>query len=223
MVKKQTTELVLESIEVILKQAIDDGILKDIPIIGTVFKAMDIGGSIRDKIYGAKVAKFILNLSQVTETDKERFKLVISERKEDIDRLTQKILLSIESQTDIEKSEIIADLFLAYLDEELSDTDFRRAIDVTNSVFLDDLLRFLDCGGFQLNTYEELEWNKISNLVSSPLISIDPTSQSELKKTGCDDLIGVTLYQSTDFANVYRNAVIHGVRLRKHRQQFLKS
>ena len=80
MVKKQTTELVLESIEVILKQAIDDGILKDIPIIGTVFKAMDIGGSIRDKIYGAKVAKFILNLSQVTETDKERFKLVISER-----------------------------------------------------------------------------------------------------------------------------------------------
>jgi len=213
MAKKESVELALEGAEVALKQCVEDSVLKDIPFVGTVVKLYGIGGSIRDSLYAAKINKFLFCLSDVSIKKKNKMKRSVSGRESELDKLSQKILLSLETQTDIEKSEIIANLFIAYMDEKISFANFRRAIDVTTSCFLDDLNEFLKRDGFQgfmQKTFEDLEMEKISGLTNTALIGIDRTPPDQLRQDRQESMVGLVLYETTDFSSIYLKAYHYG-------------
>ncbi|WP_027330330.1 hypothetical protein [Marinimicrobium agarilyticum] len=213
MAKRESVELVLEGAEIALKQCVEDSVLKDVPFVGTLVKLYGIGGSIRDRLYAAKINRFLFCLSDVSMEQKDRMKESISAREMESDKLSQKILLALETQTDVEKSEVIANLFIAYLDRKISFSNFRRAIDVTANCFLDDLNEFLKRDGFQgfmQKTFEELEREKISGLTNTPLIGIDRTSPDELRRERQESMVGVVLYETTDFSSIYLKAYHYG-------------
>tara|TARA_R110001592_G_scaffold358315_1_gene662986 strand:+ start:470 stop:1126 length:657 start_codon:yes stop_codon:yes gene_type:complete len=216
--KSKFAELVMDGAEVALKQTMENGLLKDIPLVGSLVKIHEVGASVRDALYTAKITKFLQSLDDVSPEDKERIKDTIKNKKENIEKLTQKILLVLETQTDIEKSNIIANVFLAYIDNKITEIDFRRALDVTASYFLDDLLCFLEGKGsnsFMLSTYEDLEYSGISGLINSPLIGIDSTTQRDLKRQGREDEMGIALYASTHFGTSFQSAYYYGSSMRK--------
>lgn len=220
MPKRKASELGLELSEVALKQAIDDGILKDIPVVGSIAKLIDIGGSIRDRIYAAKVHKFVTALNEAPEVVKQKFRQHVIENPEETKVLVEKLLTSIAQFTDSAKSEIVANLFLAYLDKRLTQKEFRLAIDTTNNSFLDDLQNFLKGNGFygfKQRTYNELESDGLAGLVNTRLIDIDQTSSKELREDGWGDDADGIKYESSAFGSAYQKAFHHGAAVRsKH-------
>jgi len=217
MSKDKVAELIMDGAEVAFKQTLESSLLKDIPIISSIVKIHEIGASIRDQLYTAKISKFLLCLNEISDTEKERMLELISHDSKEIEKLSEKIILILESQSDIEKSDIIANLFLAYIDNEIESSDFRRALDITSSIFLDDLKEFLKRDGFHgfmLQTYEDVDYDGLSGLINTPFIAIDNTPPEELKQDGRGELVGVTLYKSADFGFTYLKAYHYGRRLR---------
>ena len=127
MSKEKALELVLDATEVAFKQTVESSLIKDIPIVGSIVKLYEIGASVRDHFYTAKMERFLSCLNDVSPHDKDRLLITISSKKSDgeVGKLTEKILLIIESQSDMEKSEIIANLFLAYIDGKMESSTFR--------------------------------------------------------------------------------------------------
>ena len=60
MAKKRILELGAEGTEIALKQVLDDSVLKEIPIVGSIVKLYDIGTSIRDRLFTEKVRQFLI-------------------------------------------------------------------------------------------------------------------------------------------------------------------
>lgn len=218
MVKGKILELTAESAEIAFKQVLDDSILKDIPVIGTIFKVYGIGESIRDRLYTEKVRHFLVSVNEANEKKRAHFRSIVLSDQEECNRLIQKVLLIIESQSDIEKSELIANFFLAYLDGVITNPDFRRALDVTSNYFLDDLKKFFsECAdrGFIKETYETLESNGLSNLVMSPLIIIDTTSAENLERLGWPEGPKPLLFNMSTFGSTYTRSYQHGKKIRE--------
>jgi hypothetical protein len=216
MTKNKILELSAEGAEIALKQVIDNSVLNNIPVVGSIVKLYNIGASIRDRLFTEKVRQFLIALNEVSEEKRLKFRKAIASDKEESERTVQKIILVLESQSDIEKSEIIANFFVAYLDKIISDADLRRALDVTSNYFLDDIIQFLNigCYSFSCKTYEDLEKDNLANLAGSPLISFDKTTPDELRRDGWKEGADAVRFASTSFGATFQRAYEYGAKLR---------
>ena len=218
MAKRKMLELTAEGAEIALKQAVDNSVLSEVPIVGSIVKLYAIGSSVRDRLYTEKVRQFLVAMNEVPEEKRLQFRETVISGQEKSERLVQKILLVIESQSDVEKSELIANFFVAYLDGVMDDADFRRALDVTAAYFLDDLMQFLKGDGFHgfmREKYEDLEREGLSSLVGSPLIGFDKTTSDELRRDGWREGADAVHFESTSFGNTFQKAYHYGARLRE--------
>lgn len=218
MAKKKILELGAEGTEIALKQALDDSVLKEIPIVGSIVKLYDIGASIRDRLFTEKVRQFLIAFNEVPEEKRSKLRKAVLSGKDECEKIVQKIILIIEFQSDLEKSELIANFFLAYLDEMISNSDLRRALDVTSTYFLDDLKQFLKedgSMGFMQENYEDLENRGIANLAGSPLIGFDKTTSDELKRDGWKEGADAVHFEKTSFGSTFQRAYHYGARLRR--------
>ncbi|MGB3665694.1 MAG: hypothetical protein WA963_01920 [Bermanella sp.] len=218
MTKGKILELTAEGAEIALKQAVDSSVLSEVPIVGSIVKLYSIGSSIRDNLYTQKVRQFLVAINEIPEEKQLEFREAVISSSEESEKLVQKILLVIESQSDIEKSDLIANLFLAYLDGVIDGAGFRRSLDVTAAYFLDDLFQFLKGDGFHgfmCEKYEDLERRGLASLVGSPLIAFDNTTSDELRRDGWQEGADAVLFKSTSFGSNFQKAYHYGARLRK--------
>jgi len=217
MTKQVRYELTGDVVEFVFDRMIDTEILQDIPIIGTAVKLCTIGDTWRDKSFGKKVNTFLTALDEVPQKEREKFKESIKNNKIENEKLCEKILMSLENITDISKAEIIADLFIAYLDKKISPTDFRRCVDVVCNNFVDDIDVFTTTQVFH-DEYRDLERIQIVSLISSPFIfEEEKDSMHSRKRNGHsgDDLEAPTIYSSTPLGDTFKKARIHGCKLRQ--------
>ena len=125
--------------EVAFDAMLEDGILKDLPIIGTIVKVFKGVMDIRDRIFVAKVAKFLFRLSNIPLKHRQSFE----EKMRGDSRLKRKVgvtlLLLIDRLDDIDKPDFVAKCFGAYLSDSISFELFRRLSAAIDIAFVDDL------------------------------------------------------------------------------------
>lgn len=143
MVKQHLLEAALDNAEVFIDRLIDNEIVKDVPMLGTALKVCRAGMDLRDRMFAAKIGKFVTNLDAVNEETKVKIKQKMVENHEATRKIGEMILLTLEKLTDLDKPEIIAKVFLAYIDGHLTNKEFRRLIEVIDLSFIDDLNVFL--------------------------------------------------------------------------------
>jgi hypothetical protein len=69
----QALDTSIELLEPLLDNFFEDGLLKDIPFLGTAVNIARMGQTITDRIFLNKVARFIVALPKVEETKKQEF------------------------------------------------------------------------------------------------------------------------------------------------------
>ncbi len=111
--------------EAILDQAFEDGILKDIPVFGSIAKLHKTFGSVRDLIFTKKVAHFLLALSKVPEPKRVEFLRSVAARGEDR-KVGETLLVLVERLDHYDRAELLAKVFAAFVNERLSMDEFRR-------------------------------------------------------------------------------------------------
>ena len=111
-----------ELVEVGLDSILNDGLLKEIPIISTVISTYRIGKGLKERFYIKKLAAFIneLNRGIANQEKLKSYKNKIKANPSFRAQEAEYLLILLDRYIDMEKSKYLAKLFLAYLDGKLT-------------------------------------------------------------------------------------------------------
>lgn len=125
--------------EVALDSLLDDGILKDLPIIGTIVSVYNGAMDIRDRIFIAKIARFLFRLSDVPIEQRRLFEERVSADQKLKRKVGVTLALLLDRLDDIEKPDFVAWCFGAYLNATITFDVFRRMSSAIDVAFVEDL------------------------------------------------------------------------------------
>lgn len=218
-----TTDKIIEALtensEIVIDSFLEEGLLKDVPIIGNLYKATQIAASIKDNMYKAKLAVLMKALNEAPQKFKDKVREQAMGDSDQIQNVSAKLIMVLDSITDIDKSEFIANVFISYLDSKMTSVEFRRILDVINLAFIDDLKKFVKSfDGFMSYgnyTVEALEQNGMLSLVSVSLFRVVSVSNGKAESEGFkyEDL-GVTKYEYSEVGRSFAKAYHYGQRIR---------
>lgn len=140
---KDFKELITDINEAVLDTFLKDGMVKDIPILGLVSKAINIGNTIQERLYTKKLLTFLKQLENTQVENREREINKIDESKDYKTKVGEKILYIINEADDCEKAEYIGILFSCFLRRILSYEDFIRCANCINKTNIIDLNLFI--------------------------------------------------------------------------------
>lgn len=163
-------EAVLENAEVVVDQCISNDFVKDIPFIGNVLKVYKAVVDSRDKLLMAKISRFIEELSSVQPEVKEALIEKMKNHPDEAKKVGEVVLFAIDKASDLEKPEIIAKIFLAYISDQITCSDLRRITEAVNQAFVDDLKTLINVDSIPDKSQEAY----LRYLVSTGLTEVVP-------------------------------------------------
>jgi hypothetical protein len=111
--------------EVGLDQLLDEGIVRDIPVLGVLARLRTTYGVIRDHLFVKKVARFLRELGAIPQAERMRF-LDAIDSQADRRRLGDALVLLLDRLDDMDKPELLARLFGSYVRGRCDLASFRR-------------------------------------------------------------------------------------------------
>lgn len=130
--------------ETISDSLLNDGILKDVPIIGTIVGLTKTAINLNDRLFLKKIIHFITEIKDV-EPHKRKKLIADIEKSEKIKiKVGEKLLYIIDKCDDHISAKYVAKLFNAFLKEEIKYSDFLRGTVIIQKTFIDDLEYFID-------------------------------------------------------------------------------
>ena len=202
--------------EIFADSLMEDGIAKDVPIIGTVIGIGKTAIGIKESLFLKKIIYFISELRNISTEKRNAMIEKIDNSGKFSTKVGEKLLYIIDKCDDHEKTQIIARLFSAFLLEKINYDEFLRASHIIDQVMIDDLKWFVENGWEKENwweddgrdQYEQYSYLKIDNVRSlatsglfeiiSPEISIRDQDDWKAAAEGAEKYIveGSELYVS---------------------------
>lgn len=155
---QEITNISLEVLESIVDSELSDGVLKDIPIIGSVIGLGKTYINIKNYFFLKKLATFISNIKTTTLDQRRK---VISLLEDDPNQrigIGEKLIYIIDKADDHLISEYVSQLFCAFVEELISYDQFLKGAKIINNMHLSDLEEFITIEGKQLNRTEAAEY-----------------------------------------------------------------
>lgn len=142
-VSSNSIDLVADSIEILIDQGLQDGILREVPILGTGVKVVKIYVAIKDLVLQNSLQKFRYHLGKVEESKKQKFVERLAEDDDYRQRVGENLVLLLHRADDVRKYELIAHIFKALVEEEINDQEFDRLRIAVDRIRLCDLSKLL--------------------------------------------------------------------------------
>lgn len=136
-------EITKDLAEVALDSILDNGILRDLPIVNTIIGLSKTAVSIRDRFLIQKIASFLRATRPFSEKEREDFSKKIETEPNYRQEVGEHLIVLLDRLDDKRKPEMIAKLFLAYLKDDITYTDFIRFSSIVEKAFINDLQGFL--------------------------------------------------------------------------------
>lgn len=168
-------------VEAIIDSNLEDGILKDIPFIGSIINLNKGFLSIQDRIFTKKMLNFLYQLKDIPEDKRIKAIEKIDEDVEERIKVGEKIIYLIDKADDHIKAEFIGILFSEYVSENLSYQEFKKCSEIINKTYLDDLKWFLK------SDYVRLSMEEASDLIPSGLFDMPYTITIENAESRYND------------------------------------
>lgn len=115
---KEISDCVGKFVEVGIDSIMEDGLLKDIPFISTAISIYRIGKSVQECHHIKKLASFLEEIQNevVDEADRQKYRKKFQGNKAFRDQELEYVLILIDRYIGYEKPQMLAKLYLAYLD-----------------------------------------------------------------------------------------------------------
>ena len=156
--------------EAIMDSALDDGILKDIPILGSIVGAGKCIKNISDVLFTNKLIAFLTGLK---DADAEERKAAILKWEDDAKyrmRVGEALLNMINRCDDTQKAQWLSKLFYELVLKQQKSELFMRSEKVLSAMSVMDVMSFLD---LPQSTYENLSLEKAEPYANSGLYRIN--------------------------------------------------
>jgi hypothetical protein len=109
--------------EIALDSIMKDGILKDVPVIGSIVGFSKAAISIRDKLLVQKILYFLRELSDTTEEERKNFLQGFEDNPREQRRVGENLMLLLDRLDDLDKPAMIARLLKAYVKGDIGNYD----------------------------------------------------------------------------------------------------
>lgn len=136
--KDEIMSLVADIGEVTLDSFMQDGIIKDLPIVGSFFSAIKISGDIRDRIFVEKLKSFIENIDK-----NQKWRDKFSDE-EECNKISKQLLYIVDSCDDDDKLKLIGMAFNCLVNGEINKDDFFYTVNIISKSFYPFLRMLLD-------------------------------------------------------------------------------
>jgi len=177
-------------IETIIDSTIENGLIKDLPIIGSIVGLSKGIISIQDRLFTKKLLKFLLQLKSIPEFQRRKQIEKIEKSSKNRIKVGEKILYIIQDCNDHIKAEFVGLLFAAYLQEEIDYESFNRCSDCIIKAFVDDIFWHVE------NDYEKLSLEESQDLINCGLFEMSPSVY--LEDNTHDEYIGTYTIEGYD-------------------------
>ncbi len=164
-ITSQTADILADLGEVALDSLLE-GVAKDIPVLGSAVKLAKLSKTITDHIFLLKIQKFLLGLENISNEEKQNFFRKLDNNAEAKSKIGECLVLIINRLDDLEKTQILAELFLKLIKEKIDLETFKRLASAIDIAFIEDLKQLIK---------DRLDSSSLSNLVRSGLAETSPT------------------------------------------------
>lgn len=137
---KNVIPVSVEFLENGIDALISEDTLRNIPVLNSIGAAIRVGKDLRERNLFKQTSAFLseFNSGAVDEEKLQEYKTRLKKDKEKTAEL-ERVLLILNDNIDVEKSKILAKLFTAYINEQITWSDFCEYSDATDRLFLEDL------------------------------------------------------------------------------------
>lgn len=165
-------ELSVDLLESSLDTLFSSEVVKEIPIVKSLIAIGKTGVMLKNRNFIRQTLAFMneLNNGTISVEKKEKFSERIRNGDKKAQEEVERIMLILESTIDLEKSSILAKFVVAYVNENLSYSQFHELTDILNRSYLSDMETLLQikCGAIEDSTNQEL--HRIERLAGMGLV-----------------------------------------------------
>ncbi|MFS4457073.1 hypothetical protein [Maribacter sp. 2304DJ31-5] len=180
--------------ELTLDAILEDGIAKDLPIVGSIVGISKFGIKVKEQIFLKKVLKFLTKLNKTTPEERSEFINRIEQTEKYNKKVGLAIILILDKLEDLEKPEIIGKLLTANIKEEIDYETFLRISYMVQKVFLPDL-KFLQ----DIKDGKEVYYHKQDELYLSGLMITEDTGGARFD--------GRNIYKISPYGEILLNII----------------
>jgi hypothetical protein len=130
--------------ETLTDSLLEDGLLKDIPIIGTIVGLGKTSIKITDLLFLKKVIAFLSELDDISIEDRKAMIDKIDSSDKFRIKVGEKLLYIVDKCDDYENAQYVSKLFAGYLEGDIDYPDFLRGAKVIERIYVGDLLDFVN-------------------------------------------------------------------------------
>ncbi len=123
-------------LELGLDSILDDGLLKDIPVVNSIISLYKTGVNLRERFLIKKLLVFLTSLADTAIEDRIEF---IRKHEKESAKIGEELIILLDRLDHVNKPEYVAKLFKHYLNEEISLIIYRRLCQIIDKCFIEDL------------------------------------------------------------------------------------
>lgn len=139
--------------EIGLDSILEDGLIKDIPILGTIAKLYSAGSSIHGKIFEKKVINFLFELNKTSEEERIDFIEKINSDEKQAQRIGEHLLVILDRLDDLKKPRILARIMAELMKGKIDYEMFVRLSSVVDKSLVSDLNKLKEFQKSQFASY----------------------------------------------------------------------
>ena len=134
-------EIVNDYAEIGIDSFVEEGFLKEIPVVNTIVSGLKIAKNIYDRNLLKQTLAFLneFNSNKIDRRKFEKYKKSIEKDKKKLKNELSRVLIILNMNLDIEKSIILSKLYKARINEDIKWEEFIEFTEITNRLFLADL------------------------------------------------------------------------------------
>ncbi|MGM0582766.1 MAG: hypothetical protein ACQETL_18975 [Bacteroidota bacterium] len=144
--------------ETITDSLLEDGFMKEIPIVNTIVGLSKSAIRITDLLFLKKVISFLSEQEFISQKDRIEMIDKIDSSKKYRMKVGEKLLYIIDKCDDYENSQYISMLFAGFIKGEIDYPDFLRASKIIERIYIGDLKKFIENDRTELNPTELVEY-----------------------------------------------------------------
>ncbi|WP_447905202.1 hypothetical protein [Stenotrophomonas sepilia] len=144
-----TTRLTTDVASAVWEAALDENVLGKVPVVSAVLAVREGAAAISDRLYAAKVARFLIGVESLSASERARVVDEIAGTQAKRGRLGELLLDKLNRADPLHKPKMLADLFVAVGRRKIPASDFDRLSDMVLSVFLGDLRDLAERGSIE--------------------------------------------------------------------------
>lgn len=125
-IKNELSPMAQDLAEAALDSILDEGVLKDIPIVSWLFRAKAIGYTIRDRLFLKKVGWFLYEASKLSAEERQKFSQRLVEDPDFSERCGESALLLIDKLADTDKARLMGFVFRRFIQGSIDEVVLHR-------------------------------------------------------------------------------------------------